>query len=104
MYHNNSLDLETIVTKTSHNPSILFEIKDRGFIREGYYADLVLFNLNSPWKVSNSILYSKCNWTPFKKEAFKSKVIHTIVSGNHVFDNGIINKNPNSKRIEFERD
>ena len=59
MYHNNSLDLETIVTKTSHNPSILFEIQDRGFIREGYYADLVLFDLNSPWKVSDSILYSK---------------------------------------------
>ena len=104
MYHNNSLDLETIVTKTSHNPSILFEIKDRGFVREGYYADLVLFDLNSPWKVSGSTLYSKCNWTPLKKETFKSKVIHTIVSGNHVFDNGIINKNPNSKRIEFERD
>ena len=103
-YHQDVLSLEMIVEKTSHNVAKRFQIKERGYIREGYYADLVLFDLNSPWKVSDSILYSKCNWTPLKKEAFKSKVIHTIVSGNHVFDNGIINKNPNSKRIEFKRD
>ena len=104
MYHNNSIDLETIVTKTSHNPSILFDIKERGFIREGYFADLVLFDLNSSWKVSESKLYSKCNWTPLKNETFKSKIIHTIVSGNHVLENGIINQNPNSERLTFERD
>ena len=104
MYHNNSIDLETIVTKTSHNPSILFDIKERGFVREGYFADLVLFDLNSSWKVSESKLYSKCNWTPLKNETFKSKVLHTIVSGNHVYENGIISKNPNAKRLIFERD
>jgi dihydroorotase len=104
MYHNNKIDLETIVQKTSHNPAILFDIKERGFIREGYFADLVLFDLDNTWKVSKNKIFSKCNWTPFINESFRSKIIHTIVSGNHVYNNGDIKLNPTSLRLEFDRD
>ena len=104
MYHNNSINLETIVTKTSHNPSILFNIKERGFIRENYFADIVLVDLNNPYKVSDQKLFSKCNWSPLKNETFKSKVIHTIVSGNHIYKESKINGSPESMRLEFERD
>ena len=104
MYHNNKIDLETIVQKTSHNPAILFDIKERGFIREGYFADLVLFDLDNTWKVSENKIFSKCNWTPFINESFRSKIIHTIVSGNHVYNNGDIKLNPTSLRLEFDRD
>ena len=104
MYHNNKIDLETIVQKTSHNPAILFDIKERGFIREGYFADLVLFDLDNTWKVSENKIFSKCNWTPFINESFKSKIIHTIVSGNHVYNNGNIKLDPTSLRLEFDRD
>ena len=104
MYHNNSINLETIVTKTSHNPSILFNIKERGFIRENYFADIVLVDLNNSYKVSDQKLFSKCNWSPLKNETFKSKVIHTIVSGNHIYKESKINGSPESMRLEFERD
>ena len=104
MYHNNKIDLETIVQKTSHNPAILFDIKERGFIREGYFADLVLFDLDNTWKVSENKIFSKCNWTPFINESFRSKIIHTIVSGNHIYNNGNIKLDPTSLRLEFDRD
>jgi len=104
MYHNKVVSIETIVTKTSHNPSILFNIKERGFIRENYFADLVLVDLNNPYNVSDQKLFSKCGWSPLKNETFKSKVIHTIVSGNHMYNNGKINQEPNSMRLAFERD
>jgi len=102
--HQNKIELEDIVQKTSHNLSTLFQIKDRGYIREGYYADLVLFDLDTKTKVSEEVIHSKCGWSPLKNETFNSRVMHTIVSGNHIYNNGKINGEPESMRLEFERD
>ena len=88
--------IEEIVQKTSHNVAELFQIKDRGYIRESYFADLVLFDLNSKTDVSNEKIYSKCGWSPLKDESFNSKVIHTIVSGNHIYKDSKLNNEPNS--------
>jgi dihydroorotase len=102
-YKQGKITLETIVQKMSHNVAELFEIDRRGFIREGFYADLVLVDLNQKYTVSkNNILY-KCNWSPFEGFEFHSKITQTIVNGNVVFDNGNINEIESGKRLIFNR-
>lgn len=87
MYHQEKISLEKIVEKMCHNPAILFQIEKRGFIREGYKADLVLIDLNAPWAVQpNNILY-KCGWSPFEGVTFKSRITHTFVNGRLVYKN-----------------
>ena len=100
----NKFSLEKIVQKTSHSVSELFQIKDRGYIREGYFADMVLFDQEAETKVSEEKILSKCNWSPLKNETFHSKIIHTIVSGQHIYKNGQINGEPSGVRMEFNRD
>ena len=89
-YHNNKISLTKIVEKMCHNPAILFDIKNRGYIKEGYFADLVIFNLNNPWTVSKDNILYKCLWSPFENKTFKSRILHTIVNGNLVYSNGTI--------------
>jgi len=87
LYHQEKISLEKIVEKMCHNPAILFQIEKRGFIREGYKADLVIVDLNSPWAVQpNNTLY-KCGWSPFDGVTFKSRVTHTFVNGRLVYNN-----------------
>ncbi len=102
-FHDRKISLEKIVEKMCHNPSILFDIDKRGFIREGYYADLVLFDLNNAWKVTKENLFYKCNWSPFENKIFKSKIIFTIVNGNIVYRNGKINDSEMGMKIRFNR-
>ena len=104
MNKKNKFSLEKIVQKTSHSVADLFQIKDRGYIREGYFADIVLFDPSLKTKVSEEKILSKCNWSPLKDETFQSKIIHTIVSGQHVYKNGQINGKPSGIRMEFNRD
>ena len=73
----------------------------RGYIREGYYADLVLVNLNDPWKVQSSNILAKCGWSPFENQVFRSKVIHTFVIGHHVFENGSFMEDKKGQRLKF---
>ena len=80
------LTLETIVEKACHNPAIRFAVKDRGFIREGYHADLVLINLNKSTTVSRDNILYKCGWSPFLKHTFQSKIEKTIVNGRVIYD------------------
>jgi len=87
MHHQGKISLEKIVEKACHNPAILFQIEKRGFIREGYKADLVLLDLNSPWAVQPDNIYSKCQWSPFEGTTFKSRITHTFVNGNLVYKN-----------------
>lgn len=87
MHHQGKISLEKIVEKACHNPAILFQIKDRGFIREGYKADLVLVDLNAPWAVQPSNILYKCGWSPFEGTTFKSRITHTFVNGNLVYRN-----------------
>ena len=101
LYHQGKIDLETIIKKMCHAPADLFRIKERGYIREGYKADIVLVDLDSPWQVnSNNILY-KCKWSPFEGTSFKSKIIYTIVNGNIVYEKGEIKENT-GERLEFD--
>ncbi|TXH29105.1 MAG: dihydroorotase [Cyclobacteriaceae bacterium] len=103
-YHRGEISLENIVRKMCHSPAILFRVRERGFIREGYYADLVLVDLNNPWEVNKANILSKCGWSPFEGETFKSKITHTIVSGHLAYENGALNENRPGKRLLFNPD
>ncbi|GFS19288.1 dihydroorotase [Elysia marginata] len=97
------ITITKVVEKMCHNPSILFQIKDRGFIREGYFADLVLVDLQDSQKVSKGNLLYKCGWSPFEGEVFQSKVTHTFVNGKLMFSKGKVSSDIFSKRLEFNR-
>ena len=103
LYHEGLLTLEQLVQKTSHNVAELYRMKDRGYLREGYYADLVLVNTNSPWKVSTDNILSKCGWSPFTGKTFRSSIKKTFVNGNLVYDTGKINHTTTGKRLIFEK-
>ena len=100
---NDKISLEKMVEKMCHNPAILFEIEKRGYIREGYYADLALVNLNAPWEVRKDNVLSKCGWSPFEGQKFKSSVTHTFVSGHLAYANGAFNESKKGERLLFDR-
>jgi dihydroorotase len=102
-YHQGKISLEMIAQKMRHNVAILFEIEKRGFIREGYYADLTLADLNSPWTVEKGNILSKCGWSPFEGHTFRSKITHTIVSGHLAYEEGTFHEEKKGKRITFLR-
>lgn len=102
-YHEDVLSLEKVVEKMCHNPATLFDIDKRGFIREGYYADLVLVDLDDPWKVTKENIAYKCGWSPFEETVFKSKITHTFVNGHLAYENGEFSKQRNAKRLTFNR-
>jgi len=101
--HQKKISIEKIVQKMSHNPAILFEIEKRGFIREGYFADLVLVDSNQPWQVNENNILAKCGWSPFDGETFHSSVIHTWVSGHLAYSNGQFNEDKTGERLTFHR-
>lgn len=101
LYHHGKLSLEELVEKMAHNPAICFKIEKRGFIREGYWADLVLVNLDSPTTVNKQNILSKCGWSPFEGKTFQSKITHTIVSGNLVWENESFTSDVSGKRLAF---
>ena len=102
-FHKGKISLEKIVQKMSHNPAILFRIQDRGYIREGYFADLVLVNPDKPWKVDKQNILAKCGWSPFEGETFKSSVTHTFISGHLAYVNGRVVEGKPGKRILFSK-
>jgi len=103
LHHQQKISLEKIVEKMCHNPAIIFQIKSRGFIREGYFADLVLVNLNKPWTVDKNNLLYKCGWSPLEGLTFQSSIAHTIVSGHLAFSNGKFDESVKGFRMEFDR-
>jgi dihydroorotase len=102
-YHQGKISLEKIAQKMAHNPAILFQISKRGFIREGYFADLAIVDLKSPWIVSKDNILAKCKWSPFENQQFTSRVLHTIVSGNLAYTNGSLQEGQMGQRLLFER-
>lgn len=102
-YHQGKISLEMIVQKMSHNVAEMFEIDRRGFIREGFYADLVLVDLNQSYTVSKENILYKCNWSPFEGQLFHSVVKQTIVNGNVVYDNGKFDESTYGMRMLFNR-
>ncbi|MBX2844025.1 MAG: dihydroorotase [Flammeovirgaceae bacterium] len=100
-YKAGKISLEKIVEKSCHNPAKLFHIKERGFIQEGYWADLVLVDLDKKELVSKKNILYKCNWSPFEGHEFNSKITHTIVSGHLAYKNGQLDENVLGKRLKF---
>lgn len=103
LYQSGKISLEKIAEKMSHHVAEIYKIKDRGYIREGYYADLVLVDLNSPWTVNTDNLLSKCAWSPFENIQFKSKIYNTFVNGNIVYNNGVIQDEQSGMRLRFSK-
>jgi len=103
LYHDGLISLPQIVKLMCHNPAELYQIRDRGFIREGYYADLALVDLNANKLISNEKTLYKCGWTPYDGMWVKSNVTHTFVNGKLVYNNGVFENGINGKRLEFER-
>ena len=102
-YQNNMITLEKIVDKMCHNPAILFDVSKRGYLREGYYADLVMVDLNASTEVSKENILYKCGWSPFEGTTFGSKVTHTFVNGKLVYEMGNVATERYGKRLEFDR-
>lgn len=100
-YHNGKISLEKMVEKMSHAVADCFKVENRGFIREGYFADFVVVDLNNPWTVNKDNLLYKCGWSPFEGTTFKSKVLTTIINGSVVYTNGKFDENYRGKRLTF---
>ncbi|MFN7332193.1 MAG: amidohydrolase family protein, partial [Flavobacterium sp.] len=101
--HEGKITLEKVVEKMAHNPAVLFKIEDRGFIREGYYADLVLVNPKASWTVTKENVLYKCGWSPMEGTTFHHQVTHTFVNGTLAYENGTVHPNPAGKRLLFNR-
>ncbi len=91
-YKQGKISLEKIVEKMCHNPATLYGIANRGFIREGYFADLTMVDLNESWTVNKDNILSKCGWSPLEGTTFQTKITHTFVNGNLVYNNGIFDE------------
>ncbi|MCU0457256.1 MAG: dihydroorotase [Bacteroidales bacterium] len=103
LWHRRIIPVEKIVEKMCHNPAVLFNIRGRGFIREGYKADLCLVNPEEPWTVSKENILYKCGWSPFEGTTFQSKVVMTFVNGRPIYNKGVFNEDYRGQRLVFER-
>jgi dihydroorotase len=103
LYHQRKISLEQIAEKMAHNVADCFQVEKRGYIREGYWADLVLVDLNAPWTVNTENILYKSKWSPFEGTTFQSKIVGTLVSGNVVWENGSLVEGVNGMRLEFVR-
>lgn len=102
-YHRGKISIEKIVEKMAHNPAKIFKIEKRGYIKVGYYADLVIVNANSPWNVKKENILAKCGWSPFEGINFKSRITHTFVNGHLVYSNAKVKDIRCGKRLLFDR-
>ncbi|MDX1829702.1 MAG: dihydroorotase [Lutibacter sp.] len=102
-YRNGKISIEKIVEKMCHNPAKLFKIEKRGFIKKGYYADLILVDISKPWTVTKDNILYKCGWSPFEGATFYSKITHTFVNGNLIYHNGLFPHDSKGMRLVFNR-
>ena len=103
VHHQGKITVEKIVEKMCHNPAKIFKIEKRGFIKEGYYADLVIVNPSLPWSVKPENILYKCGWSPFENFTFKSRITHTFVNGEMVYNNFKVKDIRAGKRLLFDR-
>ncbi|WP_396198115.1 dihydroorotase [Flavobacterium sp.] len=103
-YFNGKISIEKIVEKMCHNPAKIFKIENRGFIKEGYFADLVIVNPHMPWNVKKENIIAKCGWSPFEGINFKSRVTHTFVNGKLAYANGKVKDCIAGQRLTFDRE
>jgi dihydroorotase len=102
-YKEGKITLEKIAEKMSHAAASCFEIEDRGFIRENYFADLVLVDLHKPFTVKKENILYKCGWSPLENFTFPSSVTHTLINGNLVYENGVFDESNKGIRLKFNR-
>jgi dihydroorotase len=102
-YKEGKISLEKIVEKMCHAPAICFQISERGFVREGYFADLVLFDLEQNTRVSKENILYQCAWSPFENHTFSGNITHTFVSGHLVYENNVFHEHQKGERITFDR-
>jgi dihydroorotase len=103
-YSKGKISIEKIVEKMCHNPAKIFKIENRGFIKEGYFADLVVINPHMPWNVKKENIIAKCGWSPFEGINFKSRVTHTFVNGKLAYANGKVKDVIAGQRLTFDRE
>ncbi|MEO1032193.1 MAG: dihydroorotase [Bacteroidota bacterium] len=103
MHHQGKISIEKIVEKACHNPAILFDVEKRGYVKEGYFADLVIVDLKSPWSVNKSNILYKCGWSPFEGNTFKSRITHTFINGQLVYNNFKVLGVKAGRRLTFNR-
>lgn len=103
MVKQGKITIEKVVEKMSHHVATLYRIQERGFIREGYFADLVLVNPNESWQVEKKNILAKCGWSPFEGQNFSHKVTHTFVSGYLAYANGMLQNEQMGQRLKFSR-
>ena len=103
-FHQGKISIPKIVEKMAHNPAKIFKIEKRGFIKAGYYADLAIVNAGLPWSVKKENILAKCGWSPFEGFTFKSRITHTFVNGQLVYNNFKVKDIPQGKRLLFERE
>ena len=102
-FRNGKISIEKMVEKMCHNPAILFQIEKRGYIKQGYFADLVLVNPNNPWTVNKKNIIYKCGWSPFEGTTFNSRISHTILNGKIVYENERFTNANAAMRLTFNR-
>lgn len=102
-YLQGKISVEKIVEKMAHNPAKIFKIEKRGFIKEGYFADLVIVNSGLPWTVKKDNIFAKCGWSPFEDFTFRSRITHTFVNGQLVYQNFKVKDIRCGKRLLFDR-
>ncbi|WP_299366124.1 dihydroorotase [Winogradskyella sp.] len=103
MHHQGKISIEKIVEKACHNPAILFDVEKRGYIKEGYFADLVVVDLNNPWTVNKSNILYKCGWSPFEGSTFRSRITHTFINGQLAYNNFKVLDVKAARRLTFNR-
>ncbi|MDG1719027.1 MAG: dihydroorotase [Flavobacteriales bacterium] len=102
-YHKGKITLEKVAEKMCHNPAICFQIEDRGFVKEGFFADLVLVDLEKPWEVTKENILYKCGWSPFEGQTFHSIITHTFVNGHIAYEHGAFDESKKGERLKFNR-
>ncbi|BAO75904.1 dihydroorotase [Winogradskyella sp. PG-2] len=102
-YHQGKISIQKIVEKACHNPAILFDVEKRGYVKEGFYADLVIADLNNPWTVNKENILYKCGWSPFEGSTFKSRITHTFVNGKLAYNNFKVLDVKAGQRLTFNR-
>jgi dihydroorotase len=98
------ISIEKVVEKMSHAVAECFQVEKRGYIREGYFADIVLVDMNQPSNVSKENIFYKCGWSPLENFTFPAAITHTFVNGNLAYGNGIFDESQKGKRLTFNRD
>ena len=103
LHKQGKISMEKVIEKMCHAPADMFDIDKRGYLREGYYADVVVVNPNDHWTVGAENIMAKCGWSPFEGHTFGSKVEHTFVSGHHAWNHGELNDSKPGMRLLFNR-